>query len=98
MQFSEFLNNKRADCKALISELSEKFEYVSILGSDVKSTAVSVNRRSSNIGEGNLSECGFVVKMHDGKAFYEYSLDDISGDKKALAEKIISALSILFVV
>lgn len=94
MQFSEFLNNKRADCKALISELSEKFEYVSILGSDVKSTAVSVNRRSSNIGEGNLSECGFVVKMHDGKAFYEYSLDDISGDKKALAEKIISALSI----
>jgi TldD protein len=94
MQFSEFLNSKRADCKALISALSEKFEYVSILGSDVKSTAISVNRRTSNIGEGNLSECGFVIKMHDGKAFYEYSLDDISGDKKALAEKIIENLGI----
>jgi len=94
MQFSEFLNSKRADCKALVSALSEKFDYVSILGSDVKSTAISVNRRTSNIGEGNLSECGFVIKMHDGKAFYEYSLDDISGDKKALAEKIIGSLGI----
>ena len=90
MQFSEFLNSQRADCRELISALSERFEYVSVLGSDVKSSAISVNKRSTNIGEGNLSECGFVVKMHDGKAFYEYSLDDISGNKKALAEKIIA--------
>ena len=94
MQFSRFLNSKRADCKELIAALSERFEYVSILGSDVKSTAVSVNKRSSNIGEGNLSECGFVIKMHDGKAFYEYSLDDVGGDKKELAAKIIASLSI----
>ncbi len=94
MQFSEFLNAKRADCRELIAALSDRFRYVSILGSDVKSTAVSVNRRTSNIGEGNLSECGFVIKMHDGKAFYEYSLDDISGDKKVLADKIIAALAL----
>ncbi len=94
MAFSEFLNAKRADCRELIEALSESFQYVSILGSDVKSTAVSVNRRTSNIGEGNLSECGFVIKMHNGRAFYEYSLDDIAGDKKALAEKIVSSLEL----
>ena len=32
--------------------------------------------------------------MHDGKAFYEYSLDDISGDKALLADKIVSSLGI----
>lgn len=94
MKFSEFLNSKRADCHELIAILSEKYKYVSILGSDIKSRAFSVNKRSSNIGEGNLSECGFVIKMHDGQAFYEYSLDDISGDKISLAEKIISSLDI----
>ena len=94
MKFSSFLNSKREDCRALVAALGERFEYVSILGSDVKSTAVSVNRRSSSIGEGNLSECGFVIKMHDGRAFYEYSLDDVSGDKAALAAKIIASLAI----
>ena len=94
MDFSRFLNSRREDCKALVAELGKSFRYVSILGSDVKSTAISVDRRSSNMGEGRISECGFVIKMHDGKAFYEYSLDDIGGDKKALADKIIASLSI----
>ena len=93
MQFSEFLNSKRADCRELVSALSSRFRYVSILGSDVKSTAISVNKKSSNIGEGNLSECGFVIKMHDGRAFYEYSLDDISGDKTELADRIVAKLA-----
>lgn len=94
MAFSEFLNSKRNECKALVAELSKSFKYVSILGSDVRSTAVSADRRSTNIGEGNLSECGFVIKMHNGRAFFEYSLDDIGGDTASLAEKIISSLGI----
>ena len=94
MKFSEFLNSKRADCRELVAALSEKFQYVSILGSDVKSTVISVNKRSSSIGDGSLSECGFVIKMHNGNAFYEYSLDDVSGDKKELAGKIIASLAV----
>lgn len=92
--FSEFLNSKRDECKALVAELSKKFKYVSILGSDIKSVSISADRRSSNIGEGNLSECGFVIKMHDGRAFFEYSLDDVNGDIRSLAEKIIAALGV----
>ena len=94
MKFSVFLNSRRDACRALCEQLSEHFRYVSILGSDVRSSAFQVDRRSSHLGEGRLSESGFVVKMHDGRAFYEYSLDDIEGDVAALAEKILSSLVI----
>ena len=40
-----------------------------------------------------IYQCGFVVKLHNGKAFYEYSLDDISGDKEILAERIAQAVA-----
>ncbi len=94
MAFSEFLNSKRAECRALVSELRKTFEYVSILGSDVRSVAISADRRSTNIGEGALSECGFVIKLHNGRAFFEYSTDDIGSDAAAFAEKIIASLEL----
>ena len=92
MAFSEFLNSRRNDCKDLVSELTKTFPYVGILGSDVRSTVIGVDKNMRDISEGSLSECGFVIKMHNGKAFYEYSLDDICGNKKDLAEKIISSV------
>jgi TldD protein len=92
MPFSEFLNARRADCHALVRELSKTFSYVGILGADVKSTAILANRRMTDISEGSLTECGFVIKMHDGRAFFEYSLDDVRGDAKALAEKIVASV------
>lgn len=94
MAFSKFLSLRRDDCKELVSELSKTFAYVSVLGSHVTSSRIAADRRSSSISEGGLSECGFVIKMHNGKAFYEYSLDDIKGDKTALAKKIISSLEL----
>ena len=63
MQFSEFLNSRREACRALVRELGKTYAYVGILGSDVKSTAIRVNRSVSDIGEGGAAECGFVVKM-----------------------------------
>ena len=92
MAFSEFLDQRREDCRALVAVLGRTFPYVSILGSDVRSSRILANRAMTDIGEGGNSECGFVLKMHDGRAFYEYSLDDVSGDKEALAEKILAAL------
>ncbi len=91
MAFSNFLESRREDAKALVAELHKCFSYVSVLGVDIKSTSVRVDRNTSGINPGRDTECGFVVKMSDGKLFYEYSLDDISGDKAALAEKILAA-------
>lgn len=94
MAFSEFLDSRRAACRALVAELSKTFSYVGILGSDVKSKSIRVNRKMTDIGEGSLSECGFVVKMHNGRSFFEYSVDDISGDVTALAQKIVDSLAV----
>jgi hypothetical protein len=44
MQFSEFLNSRREACRALVAELGKTYAYVGILGSDVKSSAIRVNR------------------------------------------------------
>lgn len=92
MAFSQYLESKRNDCKELVRELARSYSYVSILGSDVSSFSISANRSTSGINEGNLSECGFVIKLHNGRSFFEYSLDDISGDKKELAARIKSSL------
>lgn len=87
MKFSAYLDGQRENARKLVEALSDRFAYVSVLGTDVKMTVFRADRNMSAIKEGE-GECGFVVKLHNGKAFYEYSLDDISGDKKELAEKI----------
>lgn len=94
MPFSEFLNSRRDDCKALVAELSKSFSYVSILGSDVKSSMIGADRNMSSVNEGSMNECGFVIKMHDGRSFFEYSLDDVTGDKIALSAKITESVRV----
>jgi TldD protein len=91
MPFSAYLDGKREDCRELVQALGKRFRYVSILGTDVTATVIRADRKSSMVQDGR-GECGFVVKLHDGRAFFEYSLDDISGDKEALAEKIVQAV------
>ena len=93
MPFSSYLDSKRAECRELVNELCKRFSYVSILGTDVSETNIRADRKISAVSDGR-GECGFVIKMHDGDSFYEYSLDDISGDKAALAAKIIDAVRI----
>ena len=93
MAFSKYLDSKRAHCKALVAQLKKHFAYVSILGVDIKTTGIRVDRNTSNIGPGQDTECGFVVKMHNGTVFCEYSLDDIGGDIPALAEKIAAGVT-----
>ncbi len=88
MPFSTYLDGKRQDCRELVAALGKHFRYVSILGTDVTATAIRADRNMSMVQDGR-GECGFVLKMHNGRSFIEYSLDDVSGDKQALAERII---------
>ncbi len=94
MPFSKFLECRRGDCVALVRELKKRFRYVSVLGSDVKALSVRANKNTSAISDGSDVDCGFVVKLWDGGAFFEYSLDDIAGDKRFLAEKIEQELKL----
>ena len=88
LSFSTYLDGKRQDCRELVEALSQHFQYVSILGTDVSATVIRADRKMSMVQDGR-GECGFVLKMHNGRSFIEYSLDDISGDKQALAERIL---------
>lgn len=94
MAFSKFLDARRDDCKQLVDELKKHFRYVSVLGSDVSSLNIRVNKRLAFVGDGSDADCGFVVKMSSGKQFYEYSLDDVVGNKAELAARIIAATQI----
>ena len=93
MPFSTYLDGKRADCAALVHALSRHFQYVSILGTDVSATVYHADRKSSLVRDGR-GECGFVLRMHDGRSFFEYSLDDVSGDPEALAQHILDAVRV----
>lgn len=94
MSFSEFLNSRRSAAKELVCELKKHYEYVSVLGADIQGKTIRVDRNSSGISANRDTECGFVVKMSRGTTFFEYSLDDISGDIKALAEKMTAAFAL----
>ena len=50
MAFSKYLDSKGGDCKALVAELKKHFAYVSVLGVDIKTTGIRVDRNTSNIG------------------------------------------------
>ena len=88
MSFSAFLHSRRADAKALVAELKKKYDYVSVLGVDVKARSISVSSKLTNISSGMDTECGFVVKAAGDGVFYEYSLDDIHGNLQELVNEI----------
>lgn len=94
MAIREFLNSREADCKRLVNLLGRKFAYVSVLGSDVTTKGVVVNRNTSRVESDSDADKGFTVKMTNGRAFFEYSLDDVSGDIDALADKILSECTV----
>ena len=94
MGFSKYLDSKRSEMKQLVAELKKNYQYVSVLGVDIKATDIGVDINTSNINPGSDVECGFVIKMSNGREFYEYSLDDISGDIPALAKNIAESLAL----
>ena len=94
MGFSKYLDSKRGEIKQLVAELKKNYQYVSVLGVDIRATDIQVDSNTSNIDPGSDMECGFVIKMSNGREFYEYSLDDISGDIPALAKNITESLKL----
>lgn len=82
MGFSKFLESRKAKALELIKALENDYTYVSILGSDVSSSTILADKWRAAISEGRDTECGFVLKLTKGKAFYEYSLNDIQNTEE----------------
>ncbi len=87
MPFSTYLESKRGALKRLVAALGDRFAYVSVLGTDVRTTNYRADVNMSSVTEGE-GECGFVVKMNSGASFFEYSFDSIPEDIPAFAAKI----------
>ncbi len=87
--FSKFLASRKEALKCLVKELSKTYKYVSILGTDVKGIRAQATKQNQTVSDDGYNECGFVVKMTNDDIFFEYSLDDINGDIKELALKIV---------
>ena len=63
MPWSTALDSRRADCAALAEALGKRFQYVSVLGTDVKAEVFFADRKSSGIREGR-GERGFGCPKH----------------------------------
>ncbi len=97
MAFSEFLDSRRSNAKALVQTLRGQYDYVSILGVDTKSKQIIADANIRDIRDGGDTECGFVVKLNKGGCFFEYSMDDIddvAGTAKQIEEAFVISSSL----
>ena len=76
--FSNFLNSRHDLCKELVNRLLKKYEYVSVLGKHIKGRSIEVTSFDVNVGDTREAQCGFVVRIYNGKCFSEYSFSDIT--------------------
>lgn len=73
-----FLKSRIEDAKRIVSDLSETYEYVSVLGNYVKTKNITVTTTSNSVDDLD-NECGFVIKAYKEGHYSEYSCNDIRG-------------------
>ncbi len=80
VEYSKFLNDNKEVVKRIVSELSNNFNYVSVLGVDTLGKTYSVSKRGSSINDSMWSERGFVVRVFNGIGYSEFSFNELNVD------------------
>lgn len=75
---SDYLINQKENLISLVEKLSKDYSYVSILGVDTKGKAYGVQKSGVNINDSRSCERGFVVRIHNGTNYSEFSFNQIS--------------------
>lgn len=92
-EFSKFLTNSKPMIKQLIHILSETYAYVSVLGTDTCGKSYMVSKTTTDIGDYRFAERGFVIRIHNGVNYSEYSFNDISENNiNSIAEAVNAKL------
>lgn len=92
---SAYLNSKKQTLNSLVHILSEKFAYASVLATDVYGKKYTAKKSGSSISSSNWTERGFVVRIHDGIGYCEFSFNQIDDDSIiTIAEEISSKAEI----
>ena len=93
--YSSYLKSRHDLCQELVNRLLTKYEYVSILGKHISGDSVVVSTFNTSVGETFEKQCGFVVKLYNGKTYSEYSFTDITPESiDSLEKEIIDGVSI----
>ncbi|EOD01181.1 TldD/PmbA family protein [Caldisalinibacter kiritimatiensis] len=77
---SNYLQDQKSTLKKLIEILSDRYEYVSVLGTDTYGTQYSVQKTGIDISDSMWTERGFVIRVHNGINYSEFSFNEISED------------------
>ncbi len=80
VSMSSFLINQKPILKKIVSILSENYKYVSILGTDTKGKIYNVQRTGIDLSDSFWCERGFVVRVHNGMNYSEFSFNEINED------------------
>lgn len=75
---SQYLRTVKPVLKQLVNLLLKRFQYASILGTDVTGTTYSVRKRTMSINTNSFAERGFVARVYADKRYYEYSFSAIN--------------------
>lgn len=76
---SQYLKGVKPILKTLLNRLLEKYPYASILAVDSSAFGYKVTKSVTSMTEDALlSNRGFVIKVYDGRAYGEYSFNQIS--------------------
>lgn len=77
VSMSKFLEASKPSIKKLIEILSVDFKYVSVLGTDSHGKQYRVQKTGVSIQDSFWNERGFVVRVHNGINFSEFSFNNI---------------------
>ncbi len=75
--FSSFLASQKPLLQKMLDVLSQDFPYVSVLGTDVTGNMYAVRSQSVTITDSSWVERGYVVRVHNGLHYAEYSLNTL---------------------
>ncbi|HOP38032.1 TldD/PmbA family protein [Mesotoga prima] len=77
---SKYLDDRHDLLRNLVSILERDFPYVSILGTDVKGKLFRVTTTGISVNDSRWSERGFVLRVHDGTGYFEFSFNEIDSE------------------
>ena len=68
----QYLKSRIKDAERLVEQLQKHYDYVSVLGTCVRSKMIQVSTHINSIDDVD-SECGFVIKVYKDGRYSEYS-------------------------
>ena len=87
--FSPYLDALAPGMKALVDNLGQSFDYVSVLSTDSVGFQLSISQRSKRVsGTNRTTERGNVVRVCRGGLYSEYAFNELPEDISALSDTI----------